>query len=80
VWGARPVEPLQLGIATDNRSAALSIAGPIGANVTLQYTTNLANPNAWTCWTSFTLPASPFTVIDCGASNAPQRFYRAFSR
>lgn len=80
VWGARPVEPLELGIATDNGSAALSIAGPVGANVTLEYTTNLANPNAWTCWTSFTLPVSPFTIIDCGSSNAPQRFYRAFSR
>ncbi len=80
VWGARPVEPLQLGIATDNRAAALSIAGPVGANVILQYTSNLANPDAWTCWTNFTLPVSPFTLINCGASNAPQRFYRAFSR
>jgi hypothetical protein len=80
VWGARlVVEPLRLSIAMVNKSAALTISGPVGANVALQYSTNLANPDAWSSWASFPLPISPFTVIDSGTSNSLQRFYRAFT-
>jgi N-acetylneuraminic acid mutarotase len=80
VWGSGLVlERVRLGIAMVNKSAALTISGPVGANVALQYTTNLANPDAWSSWANFALPISPFTVIDSGAPNSLQRFYRAIS-
>ena len=70
--------PLILGIGMANRVAALQVSGPVNANVTLQFATNLANPNIWMPLSNFILPASPYIVTDFGASNSPRRIYRAY--
>lgn len=69
--------PLTLGLNSTNSGVMLAVSGPIGASVTVQYATNLANPTYWMPLSNFVLPFSPYNVPDLSATNAPQRFYRA---
>ena len=52
---------------------ALSITGTEGTLYVLQVSSDLVN------WASVATNQSPFTFVDTGAAQYPQRFYRAFS-
>lgn len=54
----------------------LSVAGEMGCTCRVDFSTNLAN---WTPLTTFVTTNLSNVVIDSGAGNSPQRFYRAAS-
>jgi hypothetical protein len=53
----------------------LTIAGEVGTSYRLQYSTDLGSTN-WSQLVKLSLPSSPFTFTDSGATNV-ERFYRA---
>jgi hypothetical protein len=58
---------------------SLTATGVVGATYKLWASTNVALAlvtNTWTLLTNGTIGASPFTIIDYGSTNFPQRFYR----
>jgi formylglycine-generating enzyme required for sulfatase activity len=57
--------------------AGLELAGALGSSYTIEYTTNLAQPNSWRHLTNLTLPASPYVVPGTTPSATGCRFYRA---
>ena len=57
--------------------AGIKLYGPAGATFNIQYSTNLADTNAWTTLTNATLLNSPFLFIDFGSPASPNRFYRS---
>lgn len=59
-----------------NNEFQLTVAGEVGCTCRVDYSTNLAN---WTPLTSFVTTNLINVVIDSGAANSPQRFYRAAS-
>jgi formylglycine-generating enzyme required for sulfatase activity len=58
-------------------SSGLQISGAVGALYAIDYTTNLAQTNAWRSLTNLTLPASPFLVAGTVPATIGCRFYRA---
>jgi hypothetical protein len=53
-----------------------TIAGPVGTNYSVRFSTNVMAPTAtWQALSSGTITTSPFTVNDTAATNA-QQFYR----
>lgn len=61
-----------------NNQFQLSVAGEVGCTCRVDYSTNLALTN-WTALTTFVTTNATNLVIDSGAANSPQRFYRAAS-
>src|SRR6266581_1829176 len=57
--------------------ARLTITGLVGRVYTVQYNTNLAQPDGWRGAGIVQLPSSPYLWVDTGAPLAGQRFYRA---
>src|SRR5260221_1397015 len=57
--------------------AGLSITGSVGRVYTVQYNTNLAQPDGWQGAGIVQLPSSPHLWVDTSAPLAGQRFYRA---
>jgi formylglycine-generating enzyme required for sulfatase activity len=57
--------------------AGLSITGAVGSVYTIQYTTNLAQTNAWLTLTNLALATTPFMFIDETTAATGRRFYRA---
>ena len=57
--------------------AGITLYGPVGAAFNIQYSTNLADTNAWTSLTNVVLPASPFLFIDPDSAASSHRFYRS---
>jgi hypothetical protein len=53
--------------------AELTIQGPVGSNVQVDYSVNL---RTWFPLTNFTLPSSPYKFIDLSSAGAANRFYR----
>src|SRR6266478_269725 len=66
----------RLAIGTTNGAAALTVWGQVGGATTLQYTTNLVAPVQWLTLTNFSLPWSPYRIVDWDSANSPQRFYQ----
>jgi len=65
----------ELGIET---YAGLAITGAVGAVYSIEYVTNLTEPEGqWQCLEFLRLPTSPYLWIDRSASLAEKRFYRA---
>ena len=61
---------------TTNNTFALTVAGHTNFNYIVQVNTNLSYTN----WVSVITNTAPFTYNDTGATNSPQRFYRAIYR
>ncbi len=57
--------------------AGLSITGSVGTVYTVQYNTNLAQPDGWQGAGIAQLPSSPYLWVDTAVPVAGQRFYRA---
>jgi len=57
--------------------AGLTITGAVGTVYTVQYNTNLAQPDGWQGAGIVQLPSSPYLWVDTAAPLAGQRFYRA---
>src|SRR5436190_1748715 len=57
--------------------AGLSITGAVGRVYTVQYNTDLTQPNGWRGAGIVQLPSSPYLWVDTTAPFAGQRFYRA---
>jgi formylglycine-generating enzyme required for sulfatase activity len=57
--------------------AGLTITGAVGTVYTVQYNTNLAQPDGWQGAGIVQLPSSPYVWVDTAAPLAGQRFYRA---
>ena len=55
----------------------VEISGTVGAAYRIEFVTALEATNHWTTLTNLVLPASPCSLPDATATNAPQRFYRA---
>src|SRR5258706_5584512 len=66
--------PPGLSIAT---YAGLTITGSVGTVYTVQYNTNLAQPNGWHGAGIVQLPSSPYLWVDTAAPLVGRRFYRA---
>ena len=66
--------PPGLSLAT---YAGLTITGSVGRVYTVQYNTNLAQPDGWRGAGIVQLPSSPYLWVDTAAPAAGQRFYRA---
>jgi formylglycine-generating enzyme required for sulfatase activity len=71
---ASALTPAQLGL---QRGASLSLTGAVQTVYAIQYTTNLARPDAWRCLSVLGLPASPYLVPGTAPSATGRRFYRA---
>lgn len=74
---AAPVPPTitNFGFLPDG-AFALTLAGEVGQPYTILASTNVAQPLAeWTVLETGTLPSSPHTFTDPGATNQPVRFY-----
>ncbi|HWX23147.1 MAG TPA: kelch repeat-containing protein [Candidatus Binatia bacterium] len=56
--------------------AGVIVSGPLGSNILIQATANLASSN-WTTLTNLALPAQPYIYIDYGSPTNRQQFYRA---
>lgn len=65
----------RLAIGISNGAAALSIRGQVGRTTTLQYAASLP-ADQWLTLTNFSLPWSPYGMVDWSSTNSPQRFYR----
>lgn len=61
-----------------NNQFQLSVAGEVGCTCRVDFSTNLSLTN-WTALTTFVTTNATNLVIDSGAANSPQRFYRAAS-
>jgi uncharacterized repeat protein (TIGR03803 family) len=73
-----PVVPLTLALQFVAGYPQLNLAGTLGNNFVVQYSTNLAGTN-WINLLSLTnLSASPYGFIDPAGVDQPARFYRAF--
>jgi len=57
--------------------AGLTITGSVGTVYTVQYNTNLTQPDGWQGAGIVQLPSSPYLWVDTAAPVAGQRFYRA---
>ena len=57
--------------------AGLSITGSVGSVWAIQYTTNLAQSNAWSCLTFLQLPTTNYLWTDTSVPATGRRFYRA---
>ncbi len=57
--------------------AGLTITGAVGRVYTVQYNTDLTQPNGWQGAGIVQLPSSPYLWVDTAAPLAGQRFYRA---
>jgi hypothetical protein len=60
-----------------NLYAGIKIYGPVGATFDIQYSTNLADTNAWVTLTNVTLLTGSFLFIDVDSPASPHRFYRS---
>jgi formylglycine-generating enzyme required for sulfatase activity len=69
-----PAPPGQLSLQL---GSGLTLRGTVGALYAIEYTTNLAQPNAWCSLTNLTLPASPYLVPGTAPADTGCRFYRA---
>ncbi len=70
------LSPAQLSL---NLTAGLQISGSVGSLYGIDYSTNLAQANAWQPFTNLTLPASPYLVPGTVPSTTGCRFYRAIA-
>ena len=66
--------PPSLSITT---YAGLTITGSVGTVYTVQYNTDLSQPNGWQGAGIVQLPSSPYLWVDTAAPMAGNRFYRA---
>src|ERR1051325_3014748 len=66
--------PPGLGIST---YTGVSITGAVGTVYTIQYNTNLTQPDGWQGAGIVQLPSSPYLWVDTAAPVARQRVYRA---
>ncbi len=57
--------------------AGVAVAGPIGTQYEIQYTTSLSGTPVWTPLETITLSTSPTLYIDQSSPGQTQRFYRA---
>lgn len=57
--------------------AGLSMAGQVGSQYVLSYTTDLGNTNSWVPLATNTMGASGWFYLDMESPLSPQRFYRA---
>ncbi|MEW6306962.1 MAG: immunoglobulin domain-containing protein [Verrucomicrobiota bacterium] len=57
--------------------AGITVAGPLGAQYNIDYTTSLTEPVTWTPLTTITLSSSPMLYVDTTSAGQPRRFYRA---
>jgi hypothetical protein len=53
---------------------SITVQGVVGANTRIEWSGDLSQ---WNLLTNFTLPTSPFKLVDWTASGQPHRFYRA---
>ncbi len=70
----------RLAIGATNGAALLTIWGQPGRSTTLQYLGYLAATNQWLTLTNFSLPWSPYQLVDPASANSPQRFYQTFQQ
>ncbi len=56
--------------------AGLVVTGALGTVYAIQYTTNLAQPDAWQCLSLLTLPASPYLAPGTAPSTRGCGYYR----
>jgi hypothetical protein len=74
-----PSNAAKLKLQMIGGQVGISIDGTVRTTYRIEYSTNLVTGN-WSELLDITLPNSPFTFFDSGASNAVPRFYRAVIR
>ena len=72
------IDPPTLALQFSGGNPQLNLAGMLGNNFVVQYSTNLSGTN-WINLLSLTnLSASPYLFLDPAGVGQPARFYRAF--
>jgi hypothetical protein len=64
-------------MATNNQFQ-MAVTGEVGCTCRVEFSTNLFSTN-WTTLTNFQTASASNIVVDVGASNSLQRFYRTVS-
>jgi hypothetical protein len=79
--GSFPALPytLQAPVRLPDGRIQLTVTGEVGSSCRVQFSTNLLNPKGWTQFTNFTSISANTAVVDPGATNSPNRYYRAVS-
>lgn len=74
--GTNTSRPANLWVNTIRSYAGISVYGPLGSNVLVQYTTNLVLPIQWTPLTNVTVLTEPTVIIDFSSPDQPHRVYQ----
>jgi formylglycine-generating enzyme required for sulfatase activity len=72
--------PANLGLQFSNGYPRLGIIGTVSNACTIQYATNLTQPNPWHYQTNFRLTNSPALFSDTNQPPSSLRFYRVFTQ
>jgi hypothetical protein len=56
--------------------AIVTLAGPLGAQFRVDWSSTPADTNSWQVWTNVTLSATPTELIDRDSRRTQKRFYR----
>jgi formylglycine-generating enzyme required for sulfatase activity len=77
---ARSQTQANLGLQFSNGYPCLGISGTVSNACTVQYSTNLTQPNPWHYQANFQLTNSPALFLDTNQPPAPAHFYRVFTQ
>ena len=77
---ARSQTPASLALQLTNGNVQLGISGTVSNACTVQYATNLTQPNAWHYQANFQLTSSPALFLDTNQPPSRVHFYRVFTQ